>query len=164
MIEKIDISKLNKLQLSFLKEIGDYIKSHRNIKHNYRSVVTEEDYSFQIEVKPDHPESFAVTAHVEPWEITIIFGGKHHHHHFIPDAEYDDSESITCDAAIEFMDGLLHGNCKLVISKANGKPYWWTFYRRDHDTWRPFSTGGTLWFNFFGHRSKEEISNKIVKQ
>jgi hypothetical protein len=162
MTDKIDKSKINGLQLLFLAEIKKYIESTEDIKYNYEPVVTKKHYSYKVEIKPDHANSYAVTAHIDPWEITIIFNGEHHH--FTPSADYENSDGKACEAAIKFVDGLLHGNCKLVINKANEKPYRWTFYCRDFGTWRLISTGGTLWFNFFGRRSKEEIINEPAKK
>jgi hypothetical protein len=158
MTETIDKSKLNKLQLLFLEEIKEYIRSTKRIKHYCEPVVDKKHYSYKAEIRPDHPGSYAVTAHVDPWEITIIFGGAHHH--FTPDGEFDHSDNKAVEAALAFVDDLLHGEYKLVINKSNGKPYRWTFYFKFHDTWRFFSTTWIFWFNYFGHRSKEEIINK----
>lgn len=158
MSKKIDKSKFNELQLLFLEEIKKYLNTTKSIIHNFEPVVTKKHYSYKIKVKPDYPNSHAVTAHIDPCEITLIFGGEHHH--FNPDDEFDQSNNKACEAALAFMDGLLHGKCKLVIRKANGKPYRWTFYCKYQGTWRFHSTGWSLWFNFFGRRTKEEIVNR----
>ncbi|MFH1441854.1 MAG: hypothetical protein ABIH18_07450 [Candidatus Omnitrophota bacterium] len=137
----------------FHNYISDCIKNEKSIDYEWKKDNTE------IIFKKKAEDGFDIIVRLEN-DIIYLESDKDCHKHFHIKGFKDIEKAM--EITMEFVRNMLSKNMRIKELLSNGKPYKYLLQKFYKNRWKTESSGGLLFWNYFGKRSERIYSNDIL--